>query len=142
MAFCETRKTWTINLLLDNSSGPPERLALDLEITDGNITGVVRVSNGERMSQITGRCEPQTLSDLPPVSFMSLTFRVRKGGVAWGVHLSGYARPPLNNPRFAGKFRTFTPDINTPPSEGTGELQVMELSTDPGDTGTGTGQQT
>jgi hypothetical protein len=132
-----------MTLVMDNNSSRAERLILDLEFINGTITGTVIDSNNVPMSLIIGRCEPQTLSDMPPVSFMSLTFRVKKGTVVHGVHLSGYARPPLNRPRFAGKFRTFTPDLNTPPlSVEAGELRTIELSTDPGDTGTGTGQQT
>jgi hypothetical protein len=142
MAFCESNKMWSMDLVLDNDTSKVERLAFDVVIdANGGITGFVRDSNGERMSQIRGQCEGPKLPGIP-VSLMTFIFRVRKGALVRGVHLSGIAHPPLERPTFRGKLRVFTQDINTPPSEGIGTLQTIQLSPDSGDTGTGTGQQT
>ena len=142
MAFCENNKQWTIDVRLDSDRTKVERLAFDLAPDgSGGITGTVRVGNGELMSRVRVQCDPLQGTTMP-VAVMSFIFRVRKGNLVQGVHLSGVAHPPEANPKFNGRLRTFTPDINTPPSEGVGELQSIALLPDSGDTGTGTGQQT
>ena|ERR1041384_3728472 len=143
MAFCENNKQWTMDLILDNDRSKVERVAFDLAPDGaGGITGFVRVANGEQMSQVRVQCDTLSVGTGTPVAVMSFIFRIRKGTVIKGVHLSGVAHPPEANPKFNGRLRTFTPDINTPPSAGVGELLTIVPSGDSGDTGTGTGQQT
>lgn len=151
MAFCETNKRWTMTLTLDGDANPGhvETLAFDVMITNGVITGTVHVSafGGPQMSELKGRCNPRVeLSGVPLVSHMSFIFRVKKGATERGIHMAGIAYNPTGistfNPFFSGTWRTFAPDANTPSSGGAGELQALELAADPGETGTGTGNQT
>ena len=142
MGFCDNNKLWGIDLILDSDTTKIERLQVNVQIDgNGQITGEVKVSNGEVMSRLGGRCEGPQIPGVP-VALMTFIFRVKKAGIVWGVHMSGVAHPPEANPKFRGKLRTFVPDINTPASSGVGELQSISLLGDPGDTGTGTGQQT
>lgn len=150
MALCSSR-LWTLGLILDSNTGAVERLSFDLTITaNGMITGVVINSLGERMSQVRGQCETiDSLPGLPPLAFMSLIFRVKRGRRVRGIHMSGIvfdpdpAHPGTLAARFQGRLRTSGLDSNVPPAHAdNGELQTIALAADPGDTGTGTGQQT
>jgi hypothetical protein len=153
MAFCETGTRWTMTLIRDGDSDPAHVEILfftDVTINaNGVITGVVRVADvaGPQMSQLRGRCMTTELSGLPLVSRMSFIFRVKKGAREFGLHMTGIAYNPTAaatfNPFFSGTWRTFAIDTNTPSSGGgTGELQSLVLAADPGETGTGNGNQT
>lgn len=153
MALCSS-SSWIMRLALDSNPSTVERLEFDLTIAaDGRITGVIINSLGRRMSQVSGQCK--LVSDLtglpssPLLAFMSFIFRVRKGGTERGVHLSGIAfdpdpaHPGTKLPKFQGTLRTFGIDTQMPaPDPQSGTLQTITLAADPGDTGTGTGQQT
>jgi hypothetical protein len=153
MAFCETGKRWTMTLVRDGDSDPAHVEILfftDVTIDENGVItgGVVRVADvgGPLMSQLRGRCKTTELAGLPLVSRMNFIFRAKKGATERGIHMSGIAynrtATVLFDPSFSGTWRTFTPDANTPPSAGAGELQSLVLAADPGETGTGNGNQT
>ncbi|HKV35423.1 MAG TPA: hypothetical protein VJP89_13895 [Pyrinomonadaceae bacterium] len=73
---------------------------------------------------------------------MSFVFRFRRGAVARGIMMSGFAFRATMGARieFQGRYRVFELDPDLP-NPGTGELLRIAAG-DVGDTGTGSGQQT
>jgi hypothetical protein len=133
MAQC-TNAGWTINLSRDPSATMLQTLFFDLKINEaGDINGNVFIAGvPEPISQVTGTCRP---IDNPDGTLMTLSF-------IWGavdMFMFGFTHFVDPFTRFEGRFiATARPD-DAP-------LNITEplaaLAAGPGDTGTGTGQQT
>jgi hypothetical protein len=131
MACSGTEKEWTFDTITDPRNGRPSKsatLIFCLKIDNGVITGSAfdGVSR-ERLSDVTGTSEPILDTGL---SLMTL-------GFTWGpsdVMMAGFTfTTAADITHFQGRFRAFHP-FNAP-------ITLLDAP-DPGDTGTGTGQQT
>lgn len=146
MAACED-KNWEMTLVVETKSPPEVEIIFfdKVEIRDGIITGMVIDEIGDPLSNLRGTCTPFEGAGEPDVSLMSFLFRLKgSDGKEVGVSLCGFAYQPPGagaKPKFHGRFRAFAPDSGLPPA-GDAQLKAIALGTDPGDTGTGTGQQT
>jgi hypothetical protein len=144
MAACEN-KNWEMRLVVETKS-PPEVVIVffdEVTIDNGIIKGVV-IDDGRPLSTLRGTCTPFGGAGEPDVSLMSFVFRLKgSDGKEVGISLCGFAYQPPDGalPIFHGRFRAFAPDSGVPPI-GSAQLKALALGTDPGDTGTGTGQQT
>lgn len=131
---------WTLQLKPDNmpEGEQPQTLFFDLNIDDrGVVTGnVFRVDDGgapgdEPLSPVAGRRQP---SDNPDGSLLSLSF----GSGDLDVFLSGFTFRDAFT-RFEGRY-LITPRNGGTPTDT--DPAASLLAGGPGDTGTGTGQQT
>ncbi|HYO91833.1 MAG TPA: hypothetical protein VEQ40_09360 [Pyrinomonadaceae bacterium] len=106
------------------------RLFFELTIADGIITGKVFLSNND-ISPVNGTCRAV---GTPEISFMELVFR-------WGavdVALTGIAHNVGAINKFRGRFVAFPHGVALKAEY----LRLTLTEPDPGDVGTGTGQQT
>ena len=132
MAQCKN-SVWTINMSRDSAT-PPQPLVFELQISAaGTISGeVFAPGTVASISQVTGTCQPV---DNPDGTVMTLSFV----GGAVDIFMVGFTHVvgPFN--RFNGRFiATARPDnapLEIPPA-------MAAFAAGPGDTGTGTGQQT
>jgi hypothetical protein len=145
MAACEIDPTvpFNIDLILDKDPNTSERITFrNVRNTAGVITGDVFDEN-EKMSDLTGTCAPITGTGEANLSLLTFIFGVRDNrGQDVRIFLSGVAFPISANPtklEFHGALLAFEPITVTPTVTG-GQLE--DLPIDPGDTGTGNGNQT
>jgi hypothetical protein len=130
-------------LTLDRDPTRSETLTFnDVRINAGVITGRV-FDEADEMSALTGTCSPSTVTGEADVSLMTFVFSVRDNrGRVVGIFLTGVGFPRTADPTkldFRGTVRAFTPTARTPPIMN-GQLEFLAI--DPGDTGTGNGNQT
>ena len=143
MTFCDV-DSWNMTLTLDKAPGILERFRFALQ---PNGTGQVLLPDLSIMSALTWSCESFGTSGAQNEKvLLSFVFRFRRmtqqGSKELGVLMAGFAHHVSGHPKpeFRGRLRTFAVDNNVP-AAGTATLQTLDAD-DPGDTGTGTGQQT
>lgn len=157
MAECSDG-AWTISMSR-NPEETPQKLVFELTVADGVISGQVSVVGaGVPFSEVTGTCES---FDDPDVTLRTLSFKA--GDV--DIFMVGFTHRVDAFNRFEGRFSAIPragteqpdpeqPDAEQPDAEQPGLEQSDTASADepllataafragPGDTGTGTGQQT
>ncbi|HEU4388328.1 MAG TPA: hypothetical protein VFV34_11060 [Blastocatellia bacterium] len=128
MPACEN-SSWTINISNDKTPGQLETLFFDLQINGGNVTGKVELDS-IKLSDVSGSCAAIPSRD---ISVMQLTFTWGRTG----IFLVGvtFFESPLT--KFKGRFLGFAAEVPLAL-----DLKTVHVPPDPGDTGTGTGQQT
>jgi hypothetical protein len=111
-----------------------------MEYKDGKLTGVVIDPSGGRAIPLSGTCEPFEVQTEPPeISTISFRFTVlgSDGRSPVEIFIAGYAFKDENDKSvFRGTFIAFPP-LHSLVSE-----IRLTLGVDPGDTGTGNGNQT
>lgn len=132
MAVCAS-SDWTITMINDKTQGVLEHMTLKLTIASGVITGTMHYPAGTPapFSSVSGTCQPLTK---PDGTIMTLEFN-------WGqvdIFMIGFTHRQ-SFIKFKGRFYA-SAAANIAEREFDAELAA--LIPDPGDTGTGTGQQT
>ena len=131
MAQCND-SSWTITLTRD-LAGTPQEFIFQLQMNQGTVSGDVFLpGTGSSISPVTGACQP---FEDPDVTLLSLSFTAGETN----IFLVGFTHKvgPFN--RFDGKF-TVVPRADAEPADAPPQLETFNNG--PGDTGTGTGQQT
>jgi hypothetical protein len=134
MSYCED-STWTILMTKDKSSPEPrpDTLFFDLKIAGGVISGdVFLLPDNIFLSKVSGMCQA---IETPGITLMDMLF-------TWDaveVYMAGIAFADDSLVKFKGRFHATTLTDNL--SAQASREQLLNLL-DPGDTGTGTGQQT
>jgi hypothetical protein len=140
MAFCDPTP-WRINIGIN---GLTERFVF---VLNGDGTGRVNNAGGGRMSNLIWSCRPFS-AGANQRGLLTFRFRFRRREpstgtiVEAGATFVGVARVDGAATVISGRVITFSAEEPDVPAGGGDDGLAATLQTDPGDTGTGTGQQT